>query len=154
MARKLGNVFLLPLVYLWECIAQQGGSGKKREHHLPVSAASPPTGQHRPADRPFRPEAGPAESSRQCISSNATSDCSGSSQVWVCKRLTLASVVQHLPLCRRNRTAQFFAATLQNFSYEHVCDPQSASGTSRGITASSASCVPLHSCIPSYVCFG
>ena len=119
-----------------------------------VNAASPPTKQYRTADRPLRPEAGPAANlPANVFPAMQPATVQSSSQVWVCRRLTLASVVQHLPLCRRNRTAQFFAATLQTFSYEHVCNYH-ASASSRGITASSASCVPLRGCIPSYVCFG
>jgi len=95
----------------------------KREHHLPgqCSLSAHWTAQNRRPSLSTKGWAG--ESSRQWISSKATFDCSSSSQVWVCKRLTLASVVQHHRLSWRNRHAQYFAATLQNFSYNQVCSP-------------------------------
>ena len=75
----------------------------KREHHLPgqCSLSTHWTAQTQRSSLSTRGWAG--ESSRQWISGKATFDCSSSSQVWVCKRLTLASVVQHLRLSRRNR---------------------------------------------------
>ena len=104
----------------------------KREHHLPgqCSLSARWTAQ---TWRPFLSTRGWAgESSRQWISSKATFDCSSSSQVWVCKRLTLAIVVQHLRLSRRNRPAQFFAASLQNFSYKQVCSPHTMQVQAQG----------------------
>ena len=105
-----------------------------KRYHLPSqrSLSAPWTAQNLRPSLSTRGFAG--ESSLQWISSKATFDCSSSSQVWVCKRLTLASVVQRLRLGRRNRLVLFclfvclfvcllllFSATLQNFSYEQVC---------------------------------
>ena len=92
----------------------------KREHHLPgqCSLSAHWTAQNRHFDQRLG-----RRISRQWIRSKATFDCSSSSQVWVCKRLILASVVQHHRLSWRNRPAQYFAATLQNFSYNQVCRP-------------------------------
>ena len=111
------------LLYTCETAYYNMAAAVKREHHLPgqCSLSAHWTAHTRGPALSTRGWAG--ESSRQWISSKATFDCSSSSQVWVCKRLTLASVVQHLRLSRRNRPAQFFAATMQNFSYKQVCSP-------------------------------
>ena len=104
-ARKLINkagleTFSSCLWYTCETVYRNMVAAVKREHHAHWTA------QNRRLSLSTRGWA-VESSSRQCISSNATFDCSSSSHVWVCRRLTLASVVQHLPLRRRNRPAQF-----------------------------------------------
>ena len=105
------NVFLLPLVYLWDCILQHGGSGKKRTSSSWSMQPLRPLNSTYPETIPFDQRLG-RRIFRQWISGKATFDCSSSSQVWVCKHLTLAKVVQHLRLSRRNRPAQFFCSNL------------------------------------------
>ena len=115
MAQKLISkgleTFSSCLLYTCETVYYNMVAAVKREHHLPgqCSLSAHWTAQNR---RPFLSTRGWAgESSRQWISSKAaTFDCSSSSQVWVCKRLTLANVVQYLRLSRRNRPAQFFCS--------------------------------------------
>ena len=64
---------------------------------------------------------------------------------------TASSVVQKESPC----TFFVVAATLQNFSCKQVCSPHTMRVQSpRGTTASSASCDPLHSYIPSCMRFG
>ena len=111
------------LLYTCETAYYNMVAAVKREHHLPGQYSLPAhwTAQTRRPSFSTRGWAG--ESSRQWISGKATFDCSSSSQVWVCKHLTLAKVVHHLRLSRRNRPAHFFAATLQNFSCKQVCSP-------------------------------
>ncbi len=111
------------LLYTCETAYYNMVAAVKREHHLPGQYSLPAhwTAQTRRPSFSTRGWAG--ESSRQWISGKATFDCSSSSQVWICKHLTLAKVVHHLRLSRRNRPAHFFAATLQNFSCKQVCSP-------------------------------
>ena len=114
MALKLTSkgleTFSSCLLYTCETAYYKMMAAVKREHHLPgqCSISAHWTAQNR---RPFLSTRGWAgESSRQWISSKAAFDCSISSQVWVCKRLTLASVVQHHRLSWRNHPAQFFCS--------------------------------------------
>ena len=112
----------------------------KREHHLPGQCSS--LNSTDPETIPFDQRLGrrifPPVNLEQ-----ATFDCSSSSQIWVYKRLTLASVVQHLRLSRRNRPAflcfcflffcvLFSPATLQNFSYQQVCSPHTMRVQAKG----------------------
>ena len=103
------NVFLL---HTCETAYYNMVAAVKREQHLPgqCSLSAHWTAQTRRPSLSTRGWAG--ESSRQWIWGKATFDCSSSSQVWVCKHLTLAKVVQHLQLSRRNRPAQFFCSNL------------------------------------------
>ena len=125
--QQMIGTFSSCLLYTCETAYHNMVAAVKREHHLPgqCSLSAHWTAQTR---RPFLSTRGWAgESSRQWIASKATFDCSSSSQVWVSKRLTLANVVQHLRLSRRNRPAFFFffffLAALQNVSYKQVCSP-------------------------------
>ena len=96
------------LLYTCETAYYNMVAAVKREHHLPGQYSLPAhwTAQTRRPSFSTRGWAG--ESFRQWISGKATFDCSSSSQVWVCKHLTLAKVVHHLRLSRRNRPAHFF----------------------------------------------
>ena len=98
------------LLYTCETAYYNMVAAVKREHHLP--------GQCSPFDQRLGRRIFPPVNLGQ-----SNFDCSSSLRVWVCKRLTLASVLQHLRLSRRNRPARFFffAATLKNFSFKQVC---------------------------------
>ncbi len=100
------------LLYTCETAYYNMVAAVKREHHLPGQYSLPAhwTAQTRRPSFSTRGWAG--ESSRQWISGKATFDCSSSSQVWICKHLTLAKVVHHLRLSRRNRPAHFFCSNL------------------------------------------
>jgi len=90
----------------------------RRQHHLPGqrSLSALWTAQ---TQRPSLSTRGWAGVSSPVYLHHATVDCSISSHVWVCKRLALASALQHLSLWRRNRPAQF-SATSQNCLYNTI----------------------------------
>ena len=115
------------LMYTCETAYYNMVAAVKREHHLlgQCSLSALWTAQ---TQRPFLSTRGWAggESSRQWISSKATRcDCLSrviSSQVWVCKCLTLASVVQLHRLSWRNRPAQFvFSNPADIFIQTQMC---------------------------------
>ena len=125
MARKLTSkgleTFSSCPVYTCETAYHNMVAAVKREHHLPDQcrlSAHWTAQNRRPSSLSTRGWAG--ESSRQWISNNATFDCSSSSPVWVCRRLTLASVYSIFGCAEGIALHSFFAATLQNFSYEQV----------------------------------
>ena len=115
------NVFLLPLVYLWDCVLQHGGSGKKRtlsswsmQPLHPLNSTDPETipFDQRLGRRIF-PPVNLGQSNLRLFKFLASP--LQTSNFGQCG--TASSVVQKESPC------SFFAATLHNFSYKQVCSP-------------------------------
>ena len=112
------------LLYTCETAYYNMVAAVKREHHLLGQCSLSASEQHRPRDHSFRPEAGPA-ANLPASESGAKQPATVwviSSQVWVCKCLTLANVVQHHRLSWRNRPAQFvFSNPADIFIQTQMC---------------------------------
>ena len=119
------NVFLLPLVYLWDCILQQGGSGKKRTSSSWSIQPLRPLISTDPETIPFDQRLGrrifPPVNLRQSnlrLFKFLASLGLQTSNLGQCG--TASSVVQKESPC----TVFFsfiFSATLQNFLFKQVC---------------------------------
>ena len=120
------NVFLLPLVYLWDCILQHGGSGKKRTSSSwsmqplrPLNSTDPETipFEQRMSRRIF-PPVNLGQSNLRLFKFLASLGLQTSN---LGQGGTASSVVQKESPC--TIFFFFFSATLQTFSCKQVCSP-------------------------------
>ena len=117
------NVFLLPLVYLWDCIIQHGGSRKKRTSSswsmLPLRPLNSTDPETIPFDQRLSRQIFPPVNLEQSnlrlfmFLANLGLQTSNLGQCG-----TASSVVQKESPC-----TFLFAVTLLNFSYKQVCSP-------------------------------
>ena len=143
--------FPLPLVYLWDCILQHSGSGKKRTSSSWSMQPLRPLNSTDPETIPFDQRLGrrifpPVNLEQSNLRLFKFLASLGLQYLGQCG--TASSVVPKESPC-----TIFLQQPCRTFHTNRLS--YHASASSRGTTASSASCGPLHSCITSYnYCFG